>query len=263
MALQFTTDTTDVVVVTRTAAMDDLTTWTELAWVYLDSLSANNMCVGSKQANAGGGTGYRICNIRLSTGQLNMDVNTDTTDVACRSADSAGNRVPAGSWQFVGYRLSSLVPTLYMGSLTAAIAELAYLTQTTGTGNLVSEASYDYRLGNIPFFTTMLPGRVALLGVWNTALTVQQMRAQQFSTKPLNSPLFWCYLGMGAANAIDLTGNGNNGAVTGATVANHVPLGPPFGYDLYEQFAAAAVAGGPPPSIVPILADYYRRKKVQ
>ena len=42
----------------------------------------------------------------------------------------------------------------------------------------------------------------------------------------------------------DWSGNGNSGAVTGATVADHVPLGPPFGFDPEWQGITTVAAGG-------------------
>ena len=85
-----------------------------------------------------------------------------------------------------------------------------------------------------------------MLQVHNTDLALAEIQRQQFRPHPLASTLVFCMLGYaGTGTQPDWSGNGNNGTVTGATVADHVPLGA-FGFQGWPgAFTAAAVVATP------------------
>lgn len=91
-------------------------------------------------------------------------------------------------------------------------------------------------------------GRIAEVVVWNVALTDAEVAIiarpgfPQHRYRPGNIIGYWP-LGMGSPEP-DWSGQGNNLTVTGATIADHVPIAPPFGFDLGWQGAFAAAAPG-------------------
>ena len=137
---------------------------------------------------------------------------------------------------------------LFHGDLTTIVTEISsYSFQTVGSGFPSSHAAGSFVIGNrgdgTPLFREA-DGDVAVVAIWNRRLSLGEIRAQQFHPHvTVNCRGFW-YLGFnGTGTQPDLSGTGNNGTVTGATVADHVPLGPSFGYD----FNWIGVAGAPAP----------------
>ena len=73
-------------------------------------------------------------------------------------------------------------------------------------------------------------GTIAETALWNVALTSDEIGAlsggQAVSmTRPGSLVLYWPLWGVASLEP-DLSGNANNGIVTGATVADHAPVGP-------------------------------------
>ena len=92
-------------------------------------------------------------------------------------------------------------------------------------------------------------GRMGFFHVISSELTLNQIIAQQYRPHVRSDSQVFMHLGFnGTGTQPDLTGKGNNGTVTGAVVADHVPLGPPFGFDIpWAPVAVAAAAGSFPP----------------
>jgi len=89
-------------------------------------------------------------------------------------------------------------------------------------------------------------------------LTLGELQQLQFA--PLgacnvtNTELLFEYHGTGTQ--ADYSGNGSNGTVTSATVADHVGLGPSFGFDPgWIPYTVAAAGGG---QSTPILSYHQR-----
>src|SRR3990167_1128281 len=94
-----------------------------------------------------------------------------------------------------------------------------------------------------------MDGRIAECAIWNVGLSDQEVsnlatgRVPAFRIRPDALKGYWP-IGLGSPET-DLSGALNNLTVTGATVADHVPLGPLFGFDT-GYGALAAAADGPP-----------------
>ena len=75
-------------------------------------------------------------------------------------------------------------------------------------------------------------------------MPLAQMQALQFNLHPTTNTLLLSHYGYnGTGTQPDWSGNGHNGTVTGATVADHVPMPPAFPYgddDVTELIAAQA-----------------------
>lgn len=233
MALSFTA-VTHVVDIGSGASLDNLTAWTVLAWVYPVSLSQDLPL--TFKGDAASGSTYRSC-ILLSTGALYLDLHRATTDL---TASSAASVYAANAWQFFGFAANSAGAAtdqkIFYGTLSAAVAEVgSYASQSVGSGAVVADAAYNQGIGNgIPaqaFWGSSM--RIAWVGQWNRVLTLGEIQAQQFRPHVTAGCVGFYHLGFaGTGTQPDWSGNGNAGTVTGAAVADHVPLGPLFGFDV-------------------------------
>ena len=87
------------------------------------------------------------------------------------------------------------------------------------------------------------PGSIALFGLLNRVASQQEIVSLQFNPRVVSGTKVFMPLGWnGTGTQPDLSGNGNSGTVTGATVAAHVPLRPLFGVHTVVRVAAAVAA---------------------
>lgn len=120
---------------------------------------------------------------------------------------------------------------LYTGVTPSSIAEVSYASSGDGTGSISTDASSDYVIGNESAGGSLGPGGTfAACGAANIVLTLVQIQSLAATNSPradfpapaikLLAPLWGT-----ATTESDLSGNSNNGTVTGATVADHCPCG--------------------------------------
>lgn len=163
--------------------------------------------------------------------------------------------ITTNAWNFVAGVFDSAGADgdqrLYIGDDTTTVVEVSsYATQVVGSGALNDITGSNFLVGDGPSFLGPFGGRIAVVGMWNTVLTLGQIRSLQWFPRNLFSPLLLCQYGFnGTGTQADLSGNGNAGTVTGATVIDHVPLGPPFGFDV--GLLVAVLAAGNVPMISP------------
>jgi hypothetical protein len=93
-------------------------------------------------------------------------------------------------------------------------------------------------------------GRIAEAVIWNVALTdaevaiISRPGFPMHRYRPESIKLYW-RLGVGSPEP-DWSGNGNNGTLVNApTIADHVGVAPPFGYDIWSPRSAAAISATP------------------
>ncbi len=137
-------------------------------------------------------------------------------------------------------------PKIYYGTLTATLADVS-ASPANGSGaqnddsgrNVIVGAQDD---GSLGYVATAYYGSIAVAMVWNRVLSLAELRAQQFYPHPTAGCVLFTHLGYnGTGTQVDLSGNGNNGTVSGATVADHVPL---KRFWLGVNWAPYVVAGG-------------------
>ena len=147
----------------------------------------------------------------------------------------SSTNISTNTWIFNAFVLNgnSGNPQIFTGTLLAAATEDGYATQTAapatgqprGTGD-------DFLIGNVGT-TTAYEGRIAVFARVDRAMTLAEIQQWQFLPRVVADTKLFIHLGFaGTGTQPDWAGNGFSGAVTGATVSSHVPLGPLFGYDL-------------------------------
>ena len=144
---------------------------------------------------------------------------------------STSGQFTAGQWAFIGatWSIDATGVTLYRGNLTTTVADVTD-TATGGIGSGSTPAdTAPIIIGNESSTSSLSAnGDIAFVGVWNSRLSLEQIAAQQFRPRFNNGNVFF-WRGATTADHGDLSGNGQTCVVTGATVANEVPLGPWFG----------------------------------
>lgn len=118
---------------------------------------------------------------------------------------------------------------LYHGDLTTLAAEAsAYAIQRVGSGSVNSSAGLNTLIGNVAGGSQPMAGSIALVAIWNRQLSLAEIRQQQFRPMPTSGCVLLLQLGFnGTGTQPDLSGSTNAVSVTGASVADHVPLGSP------------------------------------
>jgi hypothetical protein len=210
-------------------------------WIYPTTFTEFNswMDVGSKPV------------VRVSgTDEIGVRWSRATTN--CIYATNNANLV-LNAWQYICATIDQAggagqVVNVYKGTRDAAATECTYATAQDGSGAFSSNSGVTAFAGDNGGGEAA-GCRIANLRVWpNVILTADQIVSHQWRMLPVVAGCkLWTEYGYnGTSTQPDWSGNGNAGTVTGATVGDHVPLGPPFGYDLGWEgaFTAAAAPSG-------------------
>jgi len=243
MALSFAVNSTDRVDCGSAAGIDNLVAWSMCGWAYITDLGVFSRFMSKgddvKEVMFGGSAG----NTRLRQARP-----TNATAVE-------NGAFPLNSWRFfAGTYDGTDGPRLFRGSLTARVTEVSYSQRDTGSGAETSDAANSLWIGNRPTGTANRApaGRIANACFINRRLTLGELGRLQFRLLPDADTLGLWHLGFnGTGTQPDLSGHGNNGSVTGAAVADHVPLGAPFGFDLGWQGAFTTAAAAATSLILP------------
>lgn len=213
----------DVVNLGSPSVLDNVNTATVLAWINADSMGENS--AGTVLHCAGGAYPFRQWIMLEATNTAKVEVTTDATHAVSKAS---AETIAFSTWLFLATTYDNAGDRkmrLYKGTPTAMIAELTYVTQTAGTGTIDSDAAVNKCIGNRVDLDTTFDGKIAHVLWFNRVLSVNEMIYLQFGRLITNGLIgYWPLWGV-AASEPDLSGNLNNGAVTGAILANHPPIG--------------------------------------
>lgn len=250
MALDFTGATSDRVVVSASSELNNLATLTWAGWVYrTGSTLSRNM--GGKNPTSGfpAGWGPLFIHGGASAGDVKFARWRTSDD---DNAISSTNALPLNTWRFVAFTYdedggAGERAQIYYGGLETTVAEeSSYNTQTNTNDATIDDSGSDFYIGNAGNTASNFPGIIARVGYYNTKLSLEELRALQFASLPgwnrSDCVLLHDYFGTGTQT--DLSGNGNDGTVTGAAAAAHVPLSN-LDWAPYASAAAAASGGAP------------------
>lgn len=243
MALNLNNAASDRVAVTSAASIEELDPFTVWGWFYvLGKTSSDRLWSKAQTANA------KEILMSGTSGDLQVVVGRATafTSFVTNDTPLATNN----KWYFIAVTFNSgnaagEAVQLYVGDLTASCAERTYGASTNGTGAVRSDTGNPLYLGNSAALTRSFPGHIGPIGIVNRELTLAECISLQWNPRVVVGTVgFWQLGWNGTSSQPDWSGNGNAGTVTGATQVAHVPLGPPFGFDL--AWMGAFTAGGAP-----------------
>ncbi|MCP4231511.1 MAG: LamG domain-containing protein, partial [bacterium] len=261
MALDFDSASNEKVDVGSGASLDNLANRTALAWVFPTSApSGSNPIIYSKAMN--NWSAYQYFDMRESAGAFRISQGAATSggEAFCRCTDT----IALDTWSFVAGVLSDSGTAtdhkVYIGGLATLASEAAsYVERIAWSGSANDDSSQAGSIGNYHFYPgswARFPGRIAVVGVWNRILSLSEIRAQQFRPHATSGCVGLWFLGFnGTGTQADFSGNGNNGTVTGASVAAHVPLANPFSHSSYFSPASLAPILVVPSALTLQLAD--------
>ncbi len=116
-------------------------------------------------------------------------------------------------------------PVIYIDGISQTITELE-----TPTGTRNSDAGTDFLIGNRANQERTFDGSIAEVAIYDVILSAAEAKALSHTINPLhirrtNLKGYWPILGHTSPEA-DLSGNKNNGTVTGAVKSGHPPITP-------------------------------------
>lgn len=204
----------------------------------LDNLSSYSICAWIKPSGYGEGTFGRIYD---KGGKKTFFLDNDATapsatlraiidyDIGSDTARSAeANFIPLNVWSFVCMTWSGNSAASSISFYKNGVESSSYGQETGGSsGNAVSDSSDDGILGNNAGATRTFDGLLSNPHIFNRAITtVDILNIMNFPGTITNALVgFWTLFGDSAEN--DLSGNGNNGTLTGTTASSD---GPPISF---------------------------------
>lgn len=241
------------------ASLDNLTTWTSIFWTYLRDVSQRTI---QGKATAGW-TSERTINFHTVDEIAAYIVRAGAdTDYQTNNANLTAN-----VWSFIAVTFdiggaAGQVVNIYRGDLATLLTECTYGVAIDGGGALADDSAADLYIANQNNVADSIDGIIAVFGHWNRVLTLGELQAQQWWPRPTDGCVVFSHYGHSAiavGNQPDWSGNGNAGTSSaGITLADHVSLGPPFGFDL--ETAGIWEVAVPAVSIPVMMYDYRRRR---
>ena len=196
-------------------SMDNLITMSYCSWFFSDANPENN--IGYILCRTSGSTLGEILSRQTGTGSADRNI-----VFFSRYSTFGGWNSPAGSilnlkWYFVAVTYdggsSSNNPTIYINGNSVAVNE-----STTPSGTYPNDSAYSTYIGNRPADTARtFNGKIAHVQMFNRVISQGEVKQIMFFPGSIRNGLvgYWPLLGS-ASPETDLSGNKNNGTVTGA-----------------------------------------------
>lgn len=211
------------------ASVDNLTAMTFCCWGQMPDLATDRNIMQKSHFNT---TGWRDAEVTVNE-RLFFGVNRTT---ACQArADLTNFSAWPGydTWAFFAGRVNTGGANgdqrLYVGSLSAPPSEpSSYANQTVGSGSVPGDSTLNLFVGNRNPVSQDRPfgGPMAWFGLWNRVLTPAEINHQWARPTRTQGNVVFLHLGFmwGTGTQRDLSGFGNHGTITGASLADHIPL---------------------------------------
>jgi hypothetical protein len=214
---------TDLLVLGSGSSIDDLDPFTILFWLNPTTLT------GGRTLFRKAGTGIKVAQVSGTSGDIQVQIQRagGFTNYTTNSTPLA----PTGTWIFLAITYNSgasagQVHNVYKGTLSAPATECTYGTASDSSGATLADAAGDLHVCGRGGASNAFQGPLASTALLNRELSLAEIRFFQWLMLEWRSdPVI--YPGLVAAHAYgvngsgtqrDLTGNKNDGTVTGATV---------------------------------------------
>ncbi len=230
MALTFGGAISDRVVVAPVAAINTLATLTCWGWFKPTTLTTGRVLVG-KSLTAGASAAGWFLVLDGTTGDLRFRVDRATdTDYRTNSAPIA----TTGKWYFIAATYAAAGAAgqrvnIYVGDESTMAVEATYGTATDGNSTQANDSAQSLIFANAASNAIAFQGLIGPGGLDDVVRTLAEVQALQFRPRALDSHCqVLLRLGdAGTGTQRDMSGHGNDGTVTGATVATDNPaIGP-------------------------------------
>lgn len=242
-------------IITATVTAVDSGDWTIAAWCAPDTAGEGSF--GNLfRVETSGGSFTQVVLMASAARDVYAIQNFATTDALTRTSTV----LTASAWACVvaTYRDSDKKCRVYVGTLSAAMAEASYTTQTAGVGTR-DTAGTVASIGSPPNTAETWDGKIGATCFDARQWTLDEMESFRQGLYPIPTSTmrgFWPLDSPTAAQAEDLSGNGAHGTVTGAIAAEGPPVAMRWGDSFGMTFTAAAAAAK-----VPVFMHSYRRRR--
>ena len=216
---------------------DGLTALSCAFWVKLDTNSADARFVGKGGATIA--TQSIIFTVDGTTLQCRIVISDGTNRWV---ADTPTNTLSTGVWTHLAFVWSGgNSGAIYKDGVSQTLTDV--LTQTPASVNNTSKL---FRIG-ADEDTNGVDGDIGEVGLYDRALSANEvLTAMRLGPARVASGLIFYVPIFGNSPEPDYGGSGLPGTVTGTTIANHPPIGFPFGFDIgYGEFEIAVGANAP------------------
>ena len=211
--------------------------FTFCCWMYVDTANQLQIVCTKFTADVAPGWAFMV----HSNNNWAYDEGRATTN---RVRISNTNTLTTSTWTFVALTVASSLNAsdvhIYKGEGLTALAEVSgYGTSTDAVGVYNTDAATSLTIGNNNVGTLPFLGKLCELRLFNSVLSLTELEgirtrsAGLDKTARLNAP-YW-----GFSPEPDLSGNVNNGTLTGTTVVGHAPVG------RYAPYRVKMPHGGP------------------
>lgn len=210
----------------------------------LNNLSAFTWCAWIRPVNMGEGNVGRVFDkfekilYATTTNTFGAYINraTAASDIA-----AANNTLTTSAWNFVAMTFDGTTTKLYHGAPGAAVTDVS--PADNGSGAPVADNTRVFTIGNNSGGTAAtFNGRIEHARVYSAALSQNELTAAMYNRPIRSGNLVGYWPLIGGSPEPDWSGNGANGTVTGAAVADAAPVPPPWIGD--EDFLAWVSASG-------------------
>lgn len=231
MGLDFSGATSDKLNCGSGSSLDNLTTATYLTWFKVTNATpAADLAVSWKGLAA---SGSRQCRVEDTLTEATITIFRATTNLTVSGDLSL---LAVDEWNCLAYVHDTGGADgdqqIYEGNLTNLLTEVgSYGTQVVGAGTPGDNSANNLIIGNRENDGRNFDGIIAFIAQWNRVLTLAELRQQQWHPFPTSGCVLWMQLGFlppGTGTQLDLSGNGNNGTVTGAAKGEHTPISIPM-----------------------------------
>jgi hypothetical protein len=238
--------------------LDDLSAFTVIMWVYVNTLSTYDY-LGGKNSASNDQIRLQIADVSTN-GQIAAQVGY--TGVNCFYASDYV--VPSGQWSYIAWAFDDGASAndffrLYWGDLDTLATSRTITYNDDPTGSRNSDAAESWCVGD-PLYSGVDPvdSNHALFALYDKRLSTEEIQKQQFCLAPvvaLSNLVIFSELGLmgGTGTQPDLSGEDNTGSVSSATKADHVPLPAMLGFPWTPVPAPAAGSN------IPLFMHHYKQ----
>lgn len=206
------------------ANLDNLTRFTVMMWFRPTTITQGRGLI-IKQVDTS--TDGLLLAMGFTSGELTQQVNMATQNLFM---DTTNAGIVVNKWHYLGWSFDVLkgapFTALYIGSSTSPVRLLSTDGAFPGSGARSTDASQPLIIGNGNSDSLSFQGQIAGVHITSQALTQAQIEDQRFGFYPTSNTVLLIYNGFdgGVAGAVgtdrDLSGKGNNCAITGAVRSN-------------------------------------------
>ncbi len=251
MALTFVSGGSNRVDFGSAAALDDLTAYTAILCVYPTDTTSGRRFFNKGADNNGTAVWWDWS----TAGDIACVCNRATTDATA----IATSPLTQNAWQELAVTYSNALGfNVYTRPLTGLFTETSYTgTPVAGSGARLDDSAQSLIWGNRDEIDAAFGGAISCAKFFSAKLTLAELNQHAYGDPHLASNLVYAELGWnGTGTQIDYSGNGNDGAVTGATVSDHAPTINPFRNKQMLPYVVAAASG----VTIPVFMNHYRNQ---